>query len=91
LRRSGTPLEHYSDADGIALGAFSKRAVGWDRIGLATHSPQDRAACAHPVSETFPATGIGRRLSDELSLVRLVMALAEIRQLCSVKFLTRRR
>ena len=69
LRQHETLLEHYVDAGGIALGAFSKgRSVG---IGVVVPHLRPRiaqVAFLH-VSAAFRATGIGRRLSDELDLI----------------------
>jgi GNAT superfamily N-acetyltransferase len=62
-------LEHYVDAGGIALGAFSgKRLVG---IGVVV--PHIRPAIAQlaflHVTESFRAAGIGTRLCDELEQI----------------------
>ena len=62
-------LEHYVDAGGIALGAFSKGQL----VGIGVVVPHLRPEIAQlaflHVSESFRATGIGRRLSDELDLI----------------------
>ena len=62
-------LEHYVDAGGIALGAFSKGRL----VGIGVVVPHLRPGIAQlaflHVSEAFRATGIGRRLSDELDLI----------------------
>jgi GNAT superfamily N-acetyltransferase len=62
-------LERYVDAGGIALGAFSNgRLVG---VGVVVpHLRPDIAQLAFlHVSAAFRATGIGRRLSEELDLI----------------------
>ena len=62
-------LEHYVDTGGIALGAFSKGRL----VGIGVVVPHLRPGIAQlaflHVSEAFRATGIGRRLSDELDLI----------------------
>ena len=62
-------LEHYVDAGGIALGAFSKGGL----VGIGVVVPHLRPKIAQlaflHVSAAFRATGIGRRLSDELDLI----------------------
>jgi GNAT superfamily N-acetyltransferase len=62
-------LEHYADAGGIALGAFSDGRL----VGIGVVVPHLRPGVAQlaflHVSEAFRATGIGRRLSDELDLI----------------------
>ena len=62
-------LEHYVDAGGIALGAFSKGRL----VGIGVVVPHLRPEIAQlaflHVSAAFRATGIGRRLSDELDLI----------------------
>ena len=62
-------LEQYLDAGGIALGAFSKGQL----VGLGMVAPHLRPKIAQltflHVSAAFRATGIGRRLSDELDLI----------------------
>jgi GNAT superfamily N-acetyltransferase len=62
-------LEQYVDAGGIALGAFSNGRL----VGIGVVVPHLRPEIAHlaflHVSEAFRATGIGRRLSDELDLI----------------------
>jgi GNAT superfamily N-acetyltransferase len=62
-------LEHYLDAGGIALGAFSKGRL----VGIGVVVPHLRPEIAQlaflHVSAAFRATGIGRRLSDELDLI----------------------
>lgn len=62
-------LEHYVDAGGIALGAFSKGRL----VGIGVVVPHLRPEIAQlaflHVSAGFRATGIGRRLSDELDLI----------------------
>jgi GNAT superfamily N-acetyltransferase len=62
-------LEDYVDAGGIALGAFSKGRL----VGIGVVVPHLRPEIAQlaflHVSEAFRATGIGRRLSDELDLI----------------------
>ena len=62
-------LEDYVDAGGIALGAFSKGKL----VGIGVVVPHLRPEIAQlaflHVSEAFRATGIGRRLSDELDLI----------------------
>lgn len=62
-------LEHYLDGGGIALGAFSNgRLVG---IGVVVSHlrPQIAQLAFLHVSQAFRATGIGRRLCDELDLI----------------------
>ena len=62
-------LEQYVDASGIALGAFADgRLVG---IGVVVpHLRPEVAQLAYlHVSQPFRATGIGRRLSDELDAI----------------------
>jgi GNAT superfamily N-acetyltransferase len=62
-------LEHYVDAGGIALGAFSKgRLVGIGVVVLHLRPEIAQLAFLH-VSAAYRATGIGRRLSDELDLI----------------------
>jgi GNAT superfamily N-acetyltransferase len=62
-------LEDYVDAGGIALGAFSKgRLVGIGVVVPHLRPEMAQLAFLH-VSEAFRATGIGRRLSDELDLI----------------------
>lgn len=62
-------LEHYVDAGGIALGAFSKGRL----VGIGVLVPHLRPGIAQlaflHVSAAFRAMGIGRRLSDELDLI----------------------
>ena len=62
-------LEHYVDGGGIALGAFSERQL----VGIGVVVPHLRPEIAQlaflHVSAAFRATGIGRRLSDELDLI----------------------
>ena len=62
-------LEQYLDAGGIALGAFSKGQL----VGIGVVVPHIRPQIAQltflHVSAAFRATGIGRRLSDELDLI----------------------
>jgi ribosomal protein S18 acetylase RimI-like enzyme len=62
-------LEDYVDAGGIALGAFSKGRL----VGIGVVVPHLRPEIAQlaflHVSAAFRATGIGRRLSDELDLI----------------------
>jgi GNAT superfamily N-acetyltransferase len=62
-------LEHYVDAGGIALGAFSNGQL----VGIGVVVPHLRPETAQlaflHVSEPFRGTGIGRRLSDELDLI----------------------
>ena len=62
-------LEHYVDAGGIALGAFS----GGRLVGIGVVVPHLRPAIAQiaflHVSEAFRAGGIGGRLSDELEQI----------------------
>ena len=62
-------LEHYVDAGGIALGAFSRGRL----VGIGVVVPHLRPKIAQSaflhVSAAFRATGIGRRLSDELDLI----------------------
>jgi len=62
-------LERYVDAGGIAFGAFSKGRL----VGIGVVVPHVRPEIAQlaflHVSEAFRATGIGRRLSDELDLI----------------------
>ena len=62
-------LEHYLDAGGIALGAFSKGQL----VGIGVVVPHLRPKIAQltflHVSAAFRAMGIGRRLSDELDLI----------------------
>jgi GNAT superfamily N-acetyltransferase len=62
-------LEHYVDAGGIALGAFSEGRL----VGIGVVVPHLRPEIAQlaflHVSAAFRATGIGRRLSDELDLI----------------------
>ena len=62
-------LEHYVDAGGVALGAFSKGRL----VGIGVVVPHLRPEIAQlaflHVSAAFRATGIGRRLSDELDLI----------------------
>jgi GNAT superfamily N-acetyltransferase len=62
-------LEHYVDAGGIAIGAFSEgRLVGIGVVVPHLHPEIAQLAFLH-VSEAFRAAGIGRRLSDELDLI----------------------
>ena len=62
-------LEHYIDAGGIALGAFSNGRL----VGIGVVVPHLRPAIAQlaflHVSDAFRAAGIGRRLCDELDLI----------------------
>jgi GNAT superfamily N-acetyltransferase len=62
-------LEHYVDAGGTALGAYSKGRL----VGIGVVVPHLRPEIAQlaflHVSEAFRAKGIGRRLSDELDLI----------------------
>ena len=62
-------LEHYVDAGGIALGAFSEERL----VGIGVVVPHLRPKIAQlaflHVSEAFREMGIGRRLCDELSLI----------------------
>jgi GNAT superfamily N-acetyltransferase len=62
-------LERYVDAGGIALGAFS----GARLVGIGVVVPHLRPGIAQlaflHVSQGFRATGIGRRLSDELDVI----------------------
>lgn len=62
-------LEHYLDAGGIALGAFSNRRL----VGIGVVVPHFRPETAQlaflHVSAAFRATGIGSRLSEELELI----------------------
>jgi GNAT superfamily N-acetyltransferase len=62
-------LERYVDAGGITLGAFSNGRL----VGIGVIVPHLRPEIAQlaflHVSEAFRATGIGRRLSDELDLI----------------------
>lgn len=62
-------LEHYVDAGGVALGAFSQARL----VGIGVVVPHLRPEIAQlaflHVSAAFRATGIGRRLSDELDLI----------------------
>ena len=62
-------LEHYADAGGIALGAFS----GGRLVGIGVVVPHLRPAIAQlaflHVSEEFRAAGIGSRLCDDLELI----------------------
>ncbi len=62
-------LEHYADADGIALGAFSGRRL----VGIGVIVPHLRPAIAQlaflHVSEASRAAGIGSRLCDDLELM----------------------
>ena len=62
-------LEHYSDAGGIALGAFS----GGQLVGIGAVVPHLRPSIAQlaylHVSESFRAAGMGSRLCDELEMI----------------------
>ena len=62
-------LEHYADVGGVALGAFSEGRL----VGIGVVVPHLRPGVAQlaflHVSEAFRATGIGRRLSDQLDLI----------------------
>ena len=62
-------LEHYADAGGIALGAFS----GGRLVGIGVIVPHLRPAIAQlaflHVSEASRAAGIGSRLCDDLELM----------------------
>jgi GNAT superfamily N-acetyltransferase len=62
-------LEHYVDAGGIALGAFSNGRL----VGIGVVVPHLRPEIAQlaflHVDAAFRATGIGRLLSDELDLI----------------------
>jgi len=62
-------LEHYADAGGIALGAFS----GGRLVGIAVVVPHLRPAIAQlaylHVSAAFRGAGVGRRLCDELEAI----------------------
>jgi GNAT superfamily N-acetyltransferase len=62
-------LEHYADAGGIALGAFSEGRL----VGIGVVVPHLRPGLAQlaflHVSQPFRATGIGRRLSGELDRI----------------------
>ena len=62
-------VERYLDAGGIALGAFSKGRL----VGIGVVVPHLRPGIAQlaflHVSQAFRATGIGRRLSDELDVI----------------------
>ena len=68
-RHSGTRWSDYIDAGGFALGAFSNgRLVGIGAVVPHLRPEIAQLAFLH-VSESFRATGIGRRLSDELDLI----------------------
>ncbi len=62
-------LEHHVDAGGIALGAFAAGRL----VGIGVVVPHLRPGIAQlaflHVSAAFRATGIGRRLSDELDQI----------------------
>jgi GNAT superfamily N-acetyltransferase len=62
-------LEHYTDAGGIALGAFSSGQL----VGIGVVVPHLRPGIAQlaylHVSNGFRATGIGGRLCDEVELI----------------------
>jgi GNAT superfamily N-acetyltransferase len=62
-------LERYVDAGKIALGAFSNGRL----VGIGVVVPHLRPEVAQlaflNVSEAFRATGVGRRLSDQLDLI----------------------
>jgi hypothetical protein len=62
-------LEHYVDAGGVAMGAFSEGRL----VGIAVVVPHLRPEIAQlaflHVSEAFRAAGVGRRLSDELDVI----------------------
>jgi GNAT superfamily N-acetyltransferase len=62
-------LEHYVDAGGVAIGAFSDGRL----VGIGVVVPNLRPEIAQlaflHVSEAFRSAGIGRRLSDELDLI----------------------
>ena len=62
-------LEHYLDAGGIALGAFTEGRL----VGMGVVLPQLRPEIAQlaflHVSAAFRGSGIGRRLSDRLDLI----------------------
>ncbi len=62
-------LEHYVDAGGIAIGAFSEGRL----LGIGAVVPHLRPEIAQlaflHVSAPFRAAGIGRRLSDELDRI----------------------
>ena len=62
-------LEQYVDAGGIALGAFANGRL----VGIGVVVPHLRPGIAQlaflHVSAPFRATGIGRRLSEELDLI----------------------
>jgi GNAT superfamily N-acetyltransferase len=62
-------LEDYVDAGGIALGAFSKGRLVWIGVVVPHLRPEIAQLAFLHVSEAFRATGIGRRLSDELDLI----------------------
>jgi GNAT superfamily N-acetyltransferase len=62
-------IEHYVDAGGIAIGAFSEGRL----VGIGVVVPNLRPGIAQlaflHVSEVCRTAGIGRRLSDELDLI----------------------
>jgi GNAT superfamily N-acetyltransferase len=62
-------LEHYVDAGGIALGAFS----GGRLVGIGVMVPHIRSAIAQlaflHVSNGFRASGVGSRLCDDLEVL----------------------
>lgn len=62
-------LEHYVDAGGIALGAYSEGQL----VGIGVVVPHIRPEIAQlaflHVSKAYRATGIGHRLSDELDQI----------------------
>ena len=62
-------LEHYVDAGGVALGAFSAGRL----VGIGVVVPHVRPATAQlaflHVTASFRASGIGHRLSDELEQI----------------------
>lgn len=71
-------LEHYADAGGIALGAFS----GGRLVGIGVIVPHLRPAIAQlaflHVSKAFRAAGMGSRLCDELELIVRSAGVSEI-------------
>lgn len=71
-------VEHYVDAGGIALGAFAEGRL----VGIGVVVPHLRPGIAQlaflHVSKAFRATGIGRRLSDELDRIARDAGDAEI-------------
>ena len=62
-------LQHYVDAGGIALGAFSNGRLAGIGVVVPHLRPGTAQLAFLHVSKAFRATGIGRRLSDEMDRI----------------------